>query len=572
MNLRQQIINEKTEAVARRLAIPSDEAFMRLAHSLVVAQGIHSFDLDDVVDGGQDKQMDVITIAEDDGAADVFILQTKNTESFSSNALVQLHNGLRWVFQRPRKDLDKLGNVALRDKIGQYRSVQQNVGPSNIRIHVSFITNGSTSDLSDEFKQELGLIREEYDNNTFEQFSIEPLGCDELVDLSKAQERQTRRVDAEIKVKYDANNPSLIKYYAQDLTGIVCSVPAIELGRLVNDNADGSIFDLNIRRFLGTRGAVNKDIYSTCTDTNHGHEFWFLNNGITVVCDHFDPVTDPDNPHVKLKNMQIVNGCQTATTLALALREGRLSADVRVLMRIYETRDPELVGRIVLTTNNQNRISSRDLRANEPRQLDMEEGFRICGYLYERKPRQYDDVDVDASKLFSNESVAQWYLAAVLKNPADARGRKYKVWGELHSQIFAGGQVEPYIIASLLGRRVLPWLRSGDRVDSDDEVARIIAKRGSFHVGRIASYIWRSGDNWRLGEATLRKQIRELETPGEHFDATIKESFDTLVGIMKGSEAFSIDIDRALKSSTLDQEIDKHLYRRRSPRRSRRKR
>src|SRR5262249_18784361 len=152
-------------------------------------------------------------------------------------------------------------------------------------------------------------------------------------------------------------------------------------------------------------------------------------------------------------NMQIVNGCQTAATLALAQRQGILAPDVRVLIPIYETQDVDLVSRIVLTTNNQNKISSRDLRANEPAQLDMEQAFRIYGYYYERKPRQFDDQLIDISRLFTNEAVAQWYLAMVLKNPADGRSRKYKVWGELHARIFSGDNVEPYIIAALLGNR-----------------------------------------------------------------------------------------------------------------------
>jgi hypothetical protein len=244
---------------------------------------------------------------------------------------------------------------------------------------------------------------------------------------------------------------------------------------------------LNIRRFLGTRGGVNRDIFSTCSNVESSYEFWFLNDGITIVCDQFDPVTDPDNPHVKLKNLQLVNGCQTATTLALAQREGRLSQDVRVITRIYETTDPTLVSRIVLTTNNQNQIKSRDLRANDPAQLDMEEAFRNYGFLYERKPRQYDDTTIDPTRLFTNEAVAQCYLAIVLKAPSDGRARKYKVWGDLHSRIFSGQSIEPYILAALIGRSASDWLRGSPHTTSEDEVLRIIAKRGSFHIGRIAA-------------------------------------------------------------------------------------
>jgi hypothetical protein len=164
---------------------------------------------------------------------------------------------------------------------------------------------------------------------------------------------------------------------------------------------------LNIRRFLGTRGSVNRDIFSTCSNVESSYEFWFLNNGITIVCDQFDPVTDPDNPHVKLKNLQIVNGCQTALRSPWRSAKAGYPQDVRVITRIYETSDPALVSHIVLTTNNQNQIKSRNLRANDPVQLDMEEGFRNYRFLYERKPRQHDDTTIDPTRLFTNEAVAQ---------------------------------------------------------------------------------------------------------------------------------------------------------------------
>ena len=62
-----------------------DLAFLRLAHSIVTGQSIHAFDEADLVDGGQDKQIDAITIEEsDDDEACIYIIQTKNTLTFSS--------------------------------------------------------------------------------------------------------------------------------------------------------------------------------------------------------------------------------------------------------------------------------------------------------------------------------------------------------------------------------------------------------------------------------------------------------------------------------------------------------
>lgn len=561
MNLRQQLIADRVDNLSARLGVEPDHAFLRLVHSLVTGMSVHSFDLNDVVDGGQDKQLDVITIEEEEEVADVFVLQTKYTESFSSNALIQLGNGLSWLLTSPRKDFDRLSNNALRDKIREVRSVVSGLGPSNIRLHVRFVTLGLTGNISAEFSQELVGIRKRYDNDTFESFSIEALGADQLIELSKIQERQTRRVDADIKIRYDANNPSLIKHYSADLKGLVCSVPASEIARLVNENPDGAVFDLNIRRFLGTRGGVNRDIHKTCSSSELSHEFWFLNNGITIVCDSFDPVTDPDNPHVKLKNLQIVNGCQTATTLALARAEGVLKSDVRVITRIYESKDPDLVSRIVLTTNNQNQISSRDLRSNDPVQIDMEQGFAMRGYFYERKPRQYEGESVDVAKLLPNEFVAQSYLAVVLRTPSDARARKYKVWGDLHAKIFSGGPVEPYIVAATACRRAGAWLRASTYPSGDDELSRIIARRGAFHVTRIAVFLWRRTDDWKIPEEELRDLLEQVESGNVPADSELDEAFQILQGVIASTATLVDDPDRALKSGQLDREVTDGLHR-----------
>ena len=562
MTLRQQIVEDRVDQLSKLLGVGQDIAFLRFAHALVTGKSAHSFDETEMVDGGQDKQIDVISIyEEDEERADIYILQGKNTHSFSSNALIGLKNGLHWLFQTPRRELKMLRNTALRDKIVEFRAVQSNLGPSNMRVFVRFITNGHTTGLSDEYLQETSRLVSEYDNETYDLFDFQTIGSDELVELLNREERQTRRVDGDIKIKYDANNPSLIKYHAQGLKGLVCSVLGREIARVVNDNEDASVFDLNIRRFLGTRGGVNKDILQTCTHTESSFEFWFLNNGITVICDSFDPVTDPDGPHVKLKNMQIVNGCQTATSLALAEKNGELAADVRVLMRVYETRDPELVNKVVLTTNNQNKITSRDLRANESVHIDLEEAFRAKGFYYERKPRQFDNDDIVVERLFTNETVAQWFLAVFLKNPADARGRKYKVWGEHHGRIFSGKTpVEPYLVVALLGRMVVSWLKSSGFQKDEDEILRIIAKRGAFHVGRIVAFKWRAGDQWDIDANTLNEQLYTLQNDPSQIQVHFEPAFHQLCELIRGNISYATDVDRALKSSGLDEDVNKALY------------
>lgn len=322
MDLRQQLIDEQVALSASELGLNADAAFLRFAHGLITGTSAHAVDLEDIVDAGGDKQIDAVTVEESVGETDIWITQSKNAPSFSSNALVQMGNGLKWLFLRSRKDLASLGNKALRDKAYEVRSVVSSLGPSNVRVHVHFVTKGDSSQLSREFCQEIDALRKDFDTGSFQLFKLVACGANDLVAMMKAQERATRRIDADLRIRYDVNTPSLIRYHSQDLKGTVCTVSGQEIARVVNQDASGAIFDLNLRRFLGSGGAVNQDILATSTDPSKSYEFWFLNNGITIVCEAFDTVTDPDDAHIKLKNMQIVNGCQTAASLAMADKEG----------------------------------------------------------------------------------------------------------------------------------------------------------------------------------------------------------------------------------------------------------
>jgi hypothetical protein len=569
MNLRQQIVRDRVEQIAGNLKVSEDLAFLRLAHSLLVDQSIHAFDDNDLVEGGQDKQIDVITIEQDSEEATIYILQAKSSASFSSNFLIQMGNGLDWIFNKPRSEVKKLANMKLRDRILDCRAAISGLGPSNITIVAAFITNGLTSTLSDEFKEELKAIAARYNNQTFQSFELKPWGADEIVFAINALERNVRRINEDLTIQYDRNTPSLIKYFAQGLKGVVCTVAAREIARVVIGDKEGAVFDFNIRRFLGERRSVNADILKTCSNAEYSYLFWFLNNGITIVCDHMDPVTDPDMPHIKLENMQIVNGCQTATTLARAVNDNLLAADTRVLLRIYETTDGELVNRIVQTTNNQNRISSRDLRANDPTQIDMQRGFAKYNLFYERKLFEFTkDQSIDASRIVPNELVAQSYLAVVLKRPSDARRRKYKIWGELYGQIFGGGRtIEPYVIAVKLFRLASEWLRVSTYIKHRNDLRRKLARNGAYHIARIGGYLWREGDRWE--DTDLTGQIELIERTPDTLNSHFESAFKIFYRIFNTNPQYKLDPDGAFKTSSLDEDIDRALHRGSSSRKTR---
>lgn len=561
MTLRQQLVADRVGNLATTLTIPYDQAFERFVHSLATGQSVHSMDPSDWVDGTQDKQIDLIAIDEEEETAEINIISAKFTGGFSSNAIILMKNGLGWIFNRPRAEVTAISNEAFRDKILEIRSVLSGMGPSNVSVRCYFATNGLSVDISDEYKQEVRGILAQYDNGTFGGFSFESLGADELVGLLNRIERRSRSIDADVPIRYDANTPSLIRYHSQGLKGLICTTTARDIANLVNGDAGGALFDSNIRRFLGKGRAVNADILRTATDAASSYQFWFLNNGITIVCDSFDAVTDPDSPMVKITNLQIVNGCQTATALAHAARDGSLRPDTRVLLRVFETTDQTLASRIVLTTNNQNRISTRDLKANDAIQQDMQRGFEGYNLLYEHKINQYATTTLGAGqRIVSNEDVGQAFLAIALKKPGDARRRKYKVWADHYGDIFSGRRVEPHVICILISSAGSVWARTARRAAGITERRRKLINNGLLHIARIAAFFWRGTDAFDQDVPALQAQIVTLQTTPSVLNPFFDNALDRLESLIAVNPDFASDIDAALKAPLLETAISRSIH------------
>ena len=146
-----------------------------------------------------------------------------------------------------------------------------------------------------------------------------------------------------------------------------------------------------------------------------------------------------------------------------------------------------------------------------------------------------------------------------MRNPADARGRKYKIWSEHYARIFSGGVSELYLIAFLLGRAVATYIRANRLKADPDDVRRVIAKRGTFHIARIAAKLWRGVDDWTVKTEVLLRQLAELTSGATMIQQAVAGAFGHLEQTIRSSPDFLADLDRALKSYQLDAEIERRL-------------
>src|SRR6266480_7909397 len=142
MSLRRTIIDEKLDQYRETSGDDRDVAFTKFACSLVKPSDYADLEPEDIVDGTDDKQIDVISIEETlSGAeADILILQAKNQASFPTNHLTLMGNGLGWIFEQPKSDYHRLKNPPLVRKIDEVRSLRATLGTSNLHVRVFFVT------------------------------------------------------------------------------------------------------------------------------------------------------------------------------------------------------------------------------------------------------------------------------------------------------------------------------------------------------------------------------------------------------------------------------------------------
>ncbi|MEV4285485.1 AIPR family protein [Nonomuraea bangladeshensis] len=156
---------------------------------------------------------------------------------------------------------------------------------------------------------------------------------------------------------------------------------AVEIAHWFDTHGD-RLFSKNIRQSLGLT-AVNHELVSTLV--NSPHDFWYFNNGITVLCDRVErkawSLGHKGPAEVLMEGASVVNGAQTVAAIAEAARRAPDGvAEAYVGLKVISTGNcPEGFGNSVTrATNVQNRVEQRDLVvALDSAQIAIREDFAL---------------------------------------------------------------------------------------------------------------------------------------------------------------------------------------------------
>ena len=275
--------------------------------------------------------------------------------------------------------------------------------------------------------------------------AFEHLSAIDLARLSAPPSGRNRRKPSLLLLRGGAYPEGVVHTDVGDIRGIVGIATGIDLVNFYKDSDSELSLFMNVRAFLG-QGKISRNITKTARGDFARH-FWFMNNGVSVVCDNYQAVPQNGATQVTVENPWIVNGAQTVNSLLEIAND--MSDEVKVLVRIYaiprgdsdEDRE-NLMTKITIGLNSQNPVSLRDLKANEEPLRIAQTIFAAKGVFLERKRGEFRSLEKEERQKYPPrnrvryDTVFQAHVSLHEGAPHDAYAKKTQTIDKRFDKVF----------------------------------------------------------------------------------------------------------------------------------------
>ena len=359
-------IKKEIKEIKKKFNYSSDEdAFTHWALKLVSKAS--DTECSDAFTGGKDDLgIDAILCIEDMPNNKIYILQTKFIKENNRIERKEIREFWKSAVQILKDEsFARKGNERI---IRQSRIARDLIKKTNTKITFVFITSGRFTPSS---KEEIERIKKEEIDNVLEgEYEILFFDYDRngIVDIYR------RSLDIFEPAELNPTLSIVRKEYFERLhevninksklrlRSLIFTAKASEIAKLRNEKGL-SLLSLNVRYSFSSE--INKKILETAENSSKNDKFWYFNNGIYAICEDFK--IDKKGGRIKIKRLQIVNGCQTSTAFAEAITSGANLDNVEVLFRLVAIPKgyKEFLDDISIFTNTQNPVKQRDLRSRD---------------------------------------------------------------------------------------------------------------------------------------------------------------------------------------------------------------
>ena len=388
-----------------------------------------------------DRGIDILYFNQDAGEdeLDVTIVNCKykkdfegaSTFTFPTNEITKIDSALSDVVEDPegKKDLFNAKQQLLLQEISNRYQKSENV-----TFNVIFCSN-ATSNIDNARLNSL--------KSKFKDVAFNVIGIDDLIRDSR--NRSKPKINGKIAVqKHDMFEVSM---------GFVAKINAAEILRLFSKNQEyrnltdfqleilaedflnENILRDNVRKFKGVTNIINSNIIKTAKNPNECDNFFYYNNGLTVLCNKIRRAPLSNKQIITLEGMQVVNGGQTIRCLD-ELKKDRIEnlENIYLLCRFYEIEDVDFSLNVAEYTNSQTAVTNRDIKSIDERQRKLQELINSKGYFYQIKAKEFEKEKKE--QVIDLEKIAQCLYAFDCESPAQARNNKKDIFSTKYDEIF----------------------------------------------------------------------------------------------------------------------------------------
>ncbi|HGM7396571.1 TPA: AIPR family protein [Serratia marcescens] len=232
------------------------------------------------------------------------------------------------------------------------------------------------------------------------------------------------------------------------------------------------IFESNVRDYQG-KTSVNQEIKVTLEDEVSKEDFWWLNNGVTILA---TDVLAPGGKELVIHDPEIVNGLQTSNEIYRHFKNKELSKldnpGRNLLVRVIVPENEVSRDKIIRATNSQTPIPKASLRATDSIHRDIEDYFKPRGFFYDRRKNFYKNEGKKPVDIVGLPFLAQCLMAITMHKPDTARARPSTLleddvsYEKLYS---AANNIHSYYIAALIGKKSEQYLRTQTDLSISDK-------------------------------------------------------------------------------------------------------
>jgi len=393
---------------------------------------------------------------------DLFIIQSKNTSGFSEDVLDKFISSANDIFslENEIESLKTVYNSEFLLHIDKFRELYMKNITKQPQLNINYLFSAKGVEVHSNVTRKVAKLKETI-LNYFDSanFKFDFITAEKLLELARTRKKETFTLKI-------SESP-----IGTDDGGYICLVRLDEYFKLITDDdqqIQKYMFDANVRDYQGSV-VVNKSIANSLLNEKD-YEFWWLNNGITILTDNASVASKI----LTITSPQIVNGCQTSFEIYSYFKNHSVSEDGRnITIRVIKTNDDNIRARIIQSTNSQTAIPPAVLSATDPLHRNIEEYLKHHNLYYDRRKNFWKNEKKPIKDIISIASLAQSFKSMIIQEPHIARGKPSSLIKNDHDykNIFnKEHELESYYKIVLLQRRIELLLNDAEYLERGDKL------------------------------------------------------------------------------------------------------